>query len=132
MRKTTAREAPFPSPSSELSLPLSTVSEPQSSSSSSSSLEEDSSCQRENLKNISLARHERSNLGKRRSLSGCPLTPDPFLMNLLASDEGSGFFFKKDLAVTSSPPSPSLSDDEPATRIRLVQLQLDETKKNIK
>lgn len=44
LRKTMAREALFPSPSSELSLPLSTVSEPQSSPSSSSSLEDDSSC----------------------------------------------------------------------------------------
>uniref|UniRef100_A0A674P908 Proline dehydrogenase n=1 Tax=Takifugu rubripes TaxID=31033 RepID=A0A674P908_TAKRU len=43
LRKTTAKEVLFSSPSSELSLLLSTVSEPQSSSSSSSSLVEDSS-----------------------------------------------------------------------------------------
>lgn len=44
------------------------------------------------------------------------LTPDPLadLRNLLASAEGSGFFFKKALADTpSSPSSPSLSEDEP-------------------
>lgn len=43
LRKTTAREVLFSSPSSEVSLPLSTVSELQSSASSSSSLEDDSS-----------------------------------------------------------------------------------------
>lgn len=51
------------------------------------------------------------------------LTPDPLadLRNLLASEAGSGFFFKKDLADTpSSPASPSLSEDEPGNnKIRL-------------
>lgn len=46
------------------------------------------------------------------------LTPDPLadLRNLLASEVGSGFFFKKDLADSpSSLPSSSLSEDEPGT-----------------
>lgn len=43
------------------------------------------------------------------------LTPEPFAVfrNLLASEAPSGFFFRKDLADTSSPASSSLSDDEP-------------------
>ncbi len=127
-RKTTAREELFPSPSSELSLPLSTVSEPQSSSSSSSSLEDDSSCQRE--KNSSTLAQVSPHTGVHAVLSvihshmACwPLTPDPLadFRNLLASDEASGFFFRKDLAETpSSPASPSLSEDEPSgTNIRM-------------
>lgn len=125
LRKTTAREELLPSPSSELSLPLSTVSEPQSSSSSSSSLEEDSSCQRE--KNSSALAQVSPHTVVHAlgfvlfylfySYMACwPLTPDPLadLRNLLASDEASGFFFKKDLADTpSSPASASLSEDEP-------------------
>lgn len=47
-------------------------------------------------------------------------TPDPLagLRNLLASGAGSGFFLRKDLAVTDSSASSSLSD-EPFGKIKV-------------
>lgn len=115
MRKTTAMEELFTSPSSELSLPLCTVSELQAPSSS-SSLDDDSSCQKEGKIqhiNSTFLSYTRA-IGSARRVPGWTLTPDPLadLRNLLASGMTSGFFFRKDLA-TSSSPSPSLSEEEP-------------------
>lgn len=52
------------------------------------------------------------------SVPRLPLTSDPLadLRNLLASGAVSGFFFRKALADTPSPASPSLSEEEPFTQ----------------
>lgn len=125
-RKTTARDAPLPSPSSELSLPLSTVSEPQSSSSSSSSLEEDSSYREKKTQHQISSGMLSSTVFLIHLVCWSP-TPDPLadLRNLLASGATSGFFFKKDLAVTtSSPSSPSLSEEEPCREKKIGNLEI--------
>lgn len=116
--KSLARGALFSSPSSELSLPLSTVSEPQSSSSS-SSLDEDSSCwgNTEKMRTFKILVFYNNFI--LHYLMLLQLTPDPFLRNLLASGAGSGFFLRKDLAVTATSASSSLSDEP----FREVQVQ---------